>query len=497
MKLFKRQYLIYYIFIIVVIVRLLHLNNVIDDPHAWRQYDTKQYIESLYEGKSFLAPEVCWMGEHKTLILEFPLPEYLIAAVYKITGPNIIVGRLVLLLFFLLFLYYLYKLLKLYFSDSVPEIAVFVIGMMPLSLFYSRAIHIDFFVLAFVMASFYYLIKSVRMKSRILVLLTVVIMTVVALVKSPYILIILLPALFLLIHEKKFRWILSNFYFFLLPVIALYFWVSYSKHINASAPDWSFIPNYNNFTNMWYWYFGTWDQRMNLYNWETVGFRILREVTGYTGLVLCLIGLMYSDTKDGKNWVFWLLGSTIIYVLVFFNLNVIHNYYQLPFVVSLGILMAMGIQYIMNRLKSIASPFYSATLLCAIFTIESVTYAETNYYTVNKEVNEVAEIIRENTKKDDSIIVSYGGLTPQCPIVLQPANRFGWSIPIHDFRLEQAVKLWKDYGADYLALVYFGELSGELQSFYNFWKEQQREVKVFKLSTGENLYLFKLDFTYP
>ena len=68
-------------------MRFMHLSEAIEEPHSWRQCDTAQYIRSFQEeGIDLLRPSVCWMGNHKTVILEFPLPEAVVAIVQQVFG---------------------------------------------------------------------------------------------------------------------------------------------------------------------------------------------------------------------------------------------------------------------------------------------------------------------------------------------------------------------------------------------------------------------------
>jgi len=59
--------------VLLILPRIQHLIGPIDDPHSWRQCDTAQYAYAFYQnGTDLLRPSVCWMGNHKTVILEFP-----------------------------------------------------------------------------------------------------------------------------------------------------------------------------------------------------------------------------------------------------------------------------------------------------------------------------------------------------------------------------------------------------------------------------------------
>ncbi len=71
---------------LLIALRFLHFGTEIDGPHDWRQCDTGWFIWDFYKnGIDLLHPAVCWMGATDTLILEFPLPEALVAIGYHLT----------------------------------------------------------------------------------------------------------------------------------------------------------------------------------------------------------------------------------------------------------------------------------------------------------------------------------------------------------------------------------------------------------------------------
>lgn len=85
-------------FVIGIIVRFFHLGESMESPHLWRQSDTANYIWDFYEnGINVFKPSVCWMGNHKTLILEFPFVEAIITFFYYIFGPSHTVAKIIIL----------------------------------------------------------------------------------------------------------------------------------------------------------------------------------------------------------------------------------------------------------------------------------------------------------------------------------------------------------------------------------------------------------------
>ncbi len=491
-----KKYRLWLIIVLLAALRTFHLGPEIDTPHSWRQYDTKQYIDGYYQEQGgFFEPAVCWMGGHKTLILEFPLPEYLVAKLYKLFGPHVLVARLFFLIFFLISAFYLYKILRLVFEDSViPDVATIVYGTLPLTLFYSRAVHIDFFVFAFAFAMWYYSMRAIKEKKLMYLIVGWIFSCVAFLVKAPYVFYLAFPIILYAHYQGSLRWLLWRAWLFVVPVLLLYFWTRYSKETNARIPDWSVIPNFNRFTEMWYWYFGTWQQRTMAAHWITLGGRILNEVAGYTGLAFAVFALIFYPKNKGYYFTLTLLLSTVLYMVLFFNLNMMHDYYQLPFTVVFAVLIAMGIEFLRRRIPQGVLRTVVVIVGLLLVSGEAIRYAETNYYETETGMQRIAEEIRKNTSPDDLVIVSYGGLSPQCPLILQPAGRYGWSIPIHDITPAMIWELYRNGGATRLAVVYNGYFEGEFRIFFEAMEEK---TGIPLDDKGAALYICKLNFTYP
>lgn len=469
------KYRIFLLLLLLGVFRIFHLGEQVDQPHSWRQYDTKQYIDAYYYDEvPFLEPSVCWMGGHKTLLLEFPLPEYLIAKLYSIFGPHVLVARLFFLFFFLASAYFLYKSLSLVFESSrIPRIATLIYGSLPLSLYFSRAMHIDFFVMTFAFGALYFALRAISERRLIHLLISCVFTCIGFVSKAPYFFFLVPPILLFAYQRKNLGWLFSRSVIFALPVLLLMLWTGYVKDVNGRIPDWSVIPNFNRFTEMWYWYFGSWSQRMNFGNWTTIFERVFHEVFGWAGAIFGIFALYLAPKSKEGRWTLSLLLGTLLYVFVFFNLNVIHNYYQLPFLMVASVLIAMTVEFLRTHLKLQENLRKGIALLALLVVcLEGYFYAESNYYTVEEEIEVIAAEIRKNTNREDLVIVCHGGLTPQCPLILQPAGRYGWSIPLHDITPAIIYELYRDAGATHLAVVHSGYFEGEFQIFFEAMEDK-------------------------
>jgi hypothetical protein len=99
---------------------------------------------------------------------------------------------------------------------------------------------------------------------------------------------------------------------------------------------------------------------------------------------------------------------------------------------------------------------------------------------------DIAKCIEENTQENDLTLVSCGGLSVHCPIILCRAQRNGWSIPVNDLNKNIISKLTHE-GCKYVA--YYGKEIpiNELGNFLKLFN-----VKEIPFPQGSRLFLFNL-----
>lgn len=455
--------------ILLLALRLLHWGPEIDAPHDWRQCDTAYYILDFFRnGIDLLHPAVCWMGASDTVALEFPLPEAVVAMVWQIFGESMPAARLVFLVFFGVAILYFYKIADLLWGETTAQLATLVYLSLPLSLFYSRAVHIDFFVVAATHAMFYHYLKGVRKKRWSQMILSSVAAALAFLVKAPYAFYFLFPMLYVAWQQKAWPFVLRTGVLYLLALVPFVFWQQHVNVINGSAPDLGYIDHYRKMINNAHWYFGTLEQRLTPYHWKILLQRGVFDVAGIGGIVFLLLGL--RRLKEERVLLFWMLGLAV-YTLVFFNLNAVHNYYQIPLLAPAALLCAWGLE----RPKKLLVFF-------ALLLVANILYAEKFYYKTETTHVEIGRLIRENTPDSALVIVTYGTMDCRDPRVLYRARRRGWSVEEAALKSDVVQRLQREQGAQYWA--YVGERAPSANGL--------AAPKTLKVGDGVNMYLFVL-----
>lgn len=435
-------------------LRLPHLSGPIDDPHSWRQCDTAHYALDFYRnGIDLLRPQVCWSGLHGTLALEFPLHEALVALLYGLFGFDHLWARLVTLAFFAGSLVYLHAIVDLVGTRRLARYTGLVYAVLPMSLFYSRAVHVDFAATFFGHAMLYHLLRGFDRRRPAHVVLGAILGSAGFVIKAPYLFYLYLPLGAFLLQRRVWQgrhraWLLV----LILPILAFLAWRWHVGQVNADKPALDIYPE---FVERWEWYFGTVEQRLDIGNWLVLLRRLIFDVANPVGLLLLAWGV-WAWVRSGTptlQWFFesWALGAAA-YVLIFFNLNWIHNYYQIPLLAIASVFIAACLDKFAD-LRPPVGTLVSAVLLALLVGV-SLWYTGRAYHYVDWRTVRAGLIIRAQTAPDD-LVVAYlydDNDDYSDPRLLYRARRKGWSIRPVDITPER-IATYALEGASTLAIV--------------------------------------------
>jgi hypothetical protein len=469
------------------------LYSFVENPHSWRQLDTLFYAYDYYKnGIDLLSPSVSWMGGYKTVVLEFPILSALLSFMFYLPGNEVVWMRLFCFAIFLLSAFYLYKLTALFNSKSLALFTAVIYMMLPLSVFYSRALIADFTVMLCSTAMMYYYANGIRDENVKLLIAGSVFALFGAVMKVPYMFVAYTPVIYYIFREKKTRFALKNLYLFLIPVILFFVWQLYVFDKNSEAPDWNFIPGFFKFVGMSSWYFGDISDRFDWANWKNLLVRSGASVVMFTGTIFLLAGLFLNRKKINKSFFnFYTLGLAA-YLIIFLKLNFIHDYYQLPFLVAVAFYIGVAIETIYRKFKeqSETKALVYVSVILIILGINGIWFTERWYYKPDKLRIEASEYIMDNTSKDDLIITSIEDTDPRDPRLNAPAYRFGWAIRNMDLT-PGLIDSLKSNGANYLIyIVKEDEIPTELHSYLSqitpilkksLENDSEREILIFKL----------------
>ncbi len=123
-------------------LRLVQVDAPIIGEHAWRQSDTASMARHFLRGGfHILHPQVQWGGDGSGEIgSELPLYPFLVALLQRVAGPHDWIGRGLAALFSVASIAYLYALARVHASERSARWAAFFLALLPLSVFFGRAV---------------------------------------------------------------------------------------------------------------------------------------------------------------------------------------------------------------------------------------------------------------------------------------------------------------------------------------------------------------------
>jgi Dolichyl-phosphate-mannose-protein mannosyltransferase len=445
--------------IVLVALRLGHLGGPLDDPHSWRQCDTVVASLQFYRhGIDLLHPVVCWLGAHRTLLFEFPLVEALSAMLYHVTGPIPLGDRLVALAFFLLATVYFHRIVRRLAGRRPAWLATLVWLALPLGQFYSRAAHVDFAATALAHMLLFHTLRAFERRDLRHAAIAAGAGALAAMIKAPYVLPLLPPLALAWLAAPALVTLGLGAVSMGGTAIAFALWRHHVDATNAAAPDWSFLPGYYKEVNPLGWYFGQPHQRFELEPWIRLSRRLLHDVATPLGAIAAAFGLGWQDRRTSSTradafrlearafGLAWALGA-FVYLLVFFPLNVIHNYYQIPFLAPAALFAGLGLDRLWKHHAGAGAAALALLLVGTLWTVHSLGYYRVDWLRV-----EAGRAISAHVPEGDLVVASDFGAGYSDPRLLARADRMGWSVAIPDLTPERIARL-DSLGARWVAVV--------------------------------------------
>ena len=315
--------------------------------HAFRQYDCLSFAQSFYNNRATLAqPCLNNLGTTRNgkTASEFPLIQYLVGNIWKVTGIHTEIYRIVNLCFLLLGLFFAYKLFLLEFKNKFLAILICaLIYTSPILSYYGISVLSDIQALSLSTIGFYFFYKWRASKNKKDFLIFILLFLLAGLLKissTPLYFICLLCMLLQGFEAKKLtrevftRQNLITFVFVLTPMAVWLLWYSYAKSYNLKNNDHFFLLGL----------LPVWEADANqlienttalLYNTLPAFISPFILFVTLAAFVTCTFFYMKEKTTEiillSACFVFF-----IIYILLFFQALNIHDYYLINL---LGILM--------------------------------------------------------------------------------------------------------------------------------------------------------------
>ena len=219
----------------------------------------------------------------------------------------------------------------------------------------------------------------------------------------------------------------------------------------------TFLPGYYKGSQPPGWYFGALHDRLSFANWYALARRLALEVATPVGLPIAAMGLAWSRRPRGSAapgarafTLAWGAGA-IVYLCVFFKLNQVHNYYQIPFLAPAALLIALGFDHLWSRRWALA-PLAAIVALGVLIATSFAVPGRFGWYRVDWLRVEAARGIAAGVPRGDLVITTDFDSRFTDPRLLARADRFGWALKLAAVTPEKVERL-RALGAKWVAVV--------------------------------------------
>ncbi len=345
-----------------------HFNLELRGTHVWRQSITALHIRNfLRYDNNILNPRVASFngGRDNISRYEFPLMQWVIAQVERVTGESVAVVKFYQFLIAISFLIgFMFLLKRAGFDRKYYWMGIWAVAFSPVIYYYSVSPIPDMLALSFATWALYHAVGFYRSKQNKLssIFYIGLLISLATLVKLPYIL-FMIPAVYLIFAKYRMQWKQYALPFAILascmiPAFSWYAWV---------IPQWTV-----GITK------GVFDNQISMDHALQIIFYHLKVMFPYRLLniafvpffLLSVIPVFRSIRKDAllQSMILGFLAYLAYFLFELNMIDVVHDYYMMPFVPFLFYGVMTGIRYCWQLSYPAARVLVGAVLIAAPFT---------------------------------------------------------------------------------------------------------------------------------
>lgn len=338
----------FWLFLILgVALRCIAINQPLVDAHTIRQCQTAAATESLIEQPGFnLSSEVPWSGDlHERYILELPVYNYMVIAVYHVVGHLDVSGKLTSIILWASSFALLQLIWRRLLDRHQATWANLLFAFAPLSVFYGQAFMPEMLVQ---LLAFSFLLLLIRYRESATLgrwTSCAAIGLLGLLVKLPEISHLYLLAAFLIFQREGVRAIWRPRYLIAgaLTIIALKGWSSYADSVNAGAL--AFGTSRETLRG----FIGPWQIRFHLLPWAMIFLYLSAFVVpGIPALAAAYGFCTFVRNRPSRLLGSWLISLGCFYLLWMGNTAANQSYYNLPALAPIGALFGIGMERVLQ-----------------------------------------------------------------------------------------------------------------------------------------------------
>lgn len=435
----KEKLLIFLLIFLTFVLRLYRLDGPVADWHSWRQADTAAVARNFLRfGFDPLRPRFDDLSNVPSgkdnpqgyRMVELPIYQSLGFGLYHLLKflPGITIEislRLISITSSLGIMVILYQMAKKDLGILTALGTLLLIGFLPYSLFFSRAILPEMLAVFWALAAIFIYDRlrgsGGRIVSGLFAGLT--------LLTKPTAGFLLLPLLYFWLRDFKFtrHFFFCFFLFGFLSLGGFLFWRQWIQQFPEGIPANLWLLNQDNIR-----FSGA------FFRW-LLAERLAKLIFGYWLVIPFAVGVMTKIHRQSLTYLF-LLAGTVLYALVFARGNVQHDYYQILWLPALAIFSGLGMAFLLTKREGLNR--FLATGLSIFCLLAGFAFSwyeiKTFYWINNPAIVEAGKAVDRLVPKEAKVIAPYGGDTA----FLYQTGRQGWPV---GFEIEKKIQMGADY----------------------------------------------------
>jgi hypothetical protein len=398
-------------FLYALYIAIKYANQVPLDMFSFRQTQTALTAYWFVKDGFRLAYQTPVAGPPWSIPFEFPIYQYIVALITKVSGlPLDAVGRIVSFIFLSLCIVPVKSITK---NLNLPRSTFYIFTSLlfssPLYLYWGRTFMIEMAAMFFSVAAVKYFVDIIQEKTSCKnQSLFVIFITLSILQKEttglPVLAVLCLVYVFLNIKEAKSlkslllsRKTISALVYFGLPLAIGIIWTLYTDHVRALNAFGGQLTS--SALRMWIW--GTLSQRLSSLFYKDVIWRrvFINNLSGWIGIAILMIA-MFTNSKNQIKFtiiVSCILG--LIPMFLFINLHIIHDYYQTGNVIFLIFAIAVSLGCVISNYSAGQRIVFVLTIIMVAsnyhcFSRDYLGVTKTVFNTNNSREYAVSEILK-------------------------------------------------------------------------------------------------------
>ena len=387
--------------------------NAISDSHGFRQSQTAISANAMLRGGPWLIYETPVLGPPWTIPFEFPLYQWMVAALAWSTGMALDpAGRTVSVTFFLLTLWPIERILTgLRFALPCRLVILALLVCSPFYVFWSRTFLIESTALFLATSSLACTLWAIRRPSAGRSAATAAVGSLAAVVKVTTFFPFLVAAAVIVGYQVLRRagplagtgWVRRGLLALAcvgVPLVALGTWTRVTDQVKSRNVIGKYITSHS----LKKWNFGTVEQRLSAQTWRVFASRTKQPLGGHSPFVVAALGLIMARRRLAE-----VLGCLMLYLLsllTFTNLFYVHDYYFFENNIFLVVAVGMAIAAMFER----GRPLRDGAIAGLVLVLGSMAFDYARTYLPIQAHNESSKqrlgaAIRERTEPDDVLVL--------------------------------------------------------------------------------------------